>query len=240
MSRKKWYLVMAAMAVAALTLGLVFGLTAGQQQGIQSTQVRQVSQPAAGIPSEGIQVHGRWTIDVLNPDGALVQHLQFENTLTYDATGLLSDVLAADRTPGPWAIYLYAPDISQSPFTASDGNRYQFGGIYEPRDVSNNYMVQPANWNYCAFPNLTVTSEYDPSSCGLKLKGYATAQVDGKITQVQTGETICISSASPDTCTTSLTACSSPYVPFTTKDLDTPCPLNAGQQVMVEVDISFQ
>src|SRR5215469_7481393 len=34
-----------------------------------------------GGPSVGIKVHGHWTIDVRNPDGTLVTHREFENSL---------------------------------------------------------------------------------------------------------------------------------------------------------------
>ena len=39
--------------------------------------------PAATSPGgPGIKVHGRWTIDVLNPDGSLASHHEFDNALT--------------------------------------------------------------------------------------------------------------------------------------------------------------
>lgn len=38
--------------------------------------------PEASGPSEGIQVHGDWTIDVYDEDGTLDQHVEFSNALT--------------------------------------------------------------------------------------------------------------------------------------------------------------
>lgn len=37
--------------------------------------------PASGM-NTGIRVHGHWTIDVLNHDGTLAKHVEFENALT--------------------------------------------------------------------------------------------------------------------------------------------------------------
>src|SRR5713226_6208411 len=42
----------------------------------------------SGGQKEGIKVHGHWTIDVRNPDGTLVTHREFENSLA--ASGTLS------------------------------------------------------------------------------------------------------------------------------------------------------
>ena len=37
--------------------------------------------PHAKTAGEGIAVHGRWIIDVRNPDGTLVSHQDFENAI---------------------------------------------------------------------------------------------------------------------------------------------------------------
>ncbi len=44
---------------------------------------------------EGIKVHGRWTIDVKNPDGSLARHVEFENGLCVASQGGSGDVLLA-------------------------------------------------------------------------------------------------------------------------------------------------
>ena len=52
--------------------------------------------------SEGIQVHGHWTIEVLNPDGSVAEHREFENALTgpggRDLAGLLEGTLSLCET----------------------------------------------------------------------------------------------------------------------------------------------
>lgn len=49
----------------------------GEESEKESTQEK----PAGDGKHEGIKVHGHWTIDVKNPDGTLVRHVEFENSL---------------------------------------------------------------------------------------------------------------------------------------------------------------
>ncbi len=56
---------------------------------------------------ESIKVHGRWTIDVNNPDRSLARHVEFENGLCLNsqtgtnwvATGLLAASIAGKLVP---------------------------------------------------------------------------------------------------------------------------------------------
>src|SRR5712692_7791334 len=54
---------------------------------------------------QGIQVHGWWTISVLNPDGTLVRHTEFENALQ-SGTGdlMLAQILGAQTSIGAWEV----------------------------------------------------------------------------------------------------------------------------------------
>lgn len=62
--------------------------------------------PEAAGPSEGIQVHGDWTIDIYDEDGSLDRHVEFSNALTPPGEDLLLELLAAERTTGPWQIWI--------------------------------------------------------------------------------------------------------------------------------------
>lgn len=59
---------------------------------------------------EGIKVHGHWTIEVRNPDGTLVTHREFENSLQPSGGALLANIIAgttfsAGQTQGAvWAV----------------------------------------------------------------------------------------------------------------------------------------
>jgi hypothetical protein len=63
----------------------------------------------------GITVHGWWKIDVRNPDGKLVRHVEFENNLMVGgATGdaLLTGLLGRTLSAGSWAVVLIVPNGS--------------------------------------------------------------------------------------------------------------------------------
>src|SRR5439155_9641455 len=49
-------------------------------------------------PGDGIKVHGHWTIDVRNPDGALASHNEFENALEPGGASALSGLLGRSST----------------------------------------------------------------------------------------------------------------------------------------------
>lgn len=57
--------------------------------------------------AEGIKVHGRWTIDVRNPDGTLASHNEFDNALTLDGRQVLAGLLSRFWQAGEWRITLF-------------------------------------------------------------------------------------------------------------------------------------
>jgi hypothetical protein len=59
-------------------------------------------------PNEGIKVHGHWTIDVLNRDGSLAAHYEFQNALAnhLGASTFLNGVLSRTKRMGLWSITL--------------------------------------------------------------------------------------------------------------------------------------
>ena len=89
-------------------------------QGVRSAE--QAREPAGG-GDEGIQVHGHWTIDVLDPDGTLVRHVEFDNALLPEASDNLVQLLDGG-TPLRWALFLSGPDAAPIP---CDGQPSCFG-----------------------------------------------------------------------------------------------------------------
>lgn len=71
-------------------------LTAGATSVMQAQSARQ----------DGITVHGHWIIDIINPDGAVASHNEFENALEATGTTALSGVLARTFTPMAWQVQL--------------------------------------------------------------------------------------------------------------------------------------
>lgn len=49
--------------------------------GLVMTTAAQAADARGGGPSEGIKVHGHWTIEVRNPDGSLASRHEFKNAL---------------------------------------------------------------------------------------------------------------------------------------------------------------
>jgi hypothetical protein len=62
------------------------------------------AQSASKGQQEGIKIHGHWTIEVKNPDGKLVTHREFENTLTPAGAQTLADILSGQNFVGSWAV----------------------------------------------------------------------------------------------------------------------------------------
>jgi hypothetical protein len=63
------------------------------------------AKPSRGS-GEGVRVHGHWTIEVLNPDGTLVTHHEFENSLQSAGAQALIASLARLTVIGTWSIVL--------------------------------------------------------------------------------------------------------------------------------------
>jgi hypothetical protein len=217
---------MSRMRTAVLSLGLLLILGAVAAQAGETGPAREVAPEAAPSggtsgPVEGLRVHGHWTIEVRNPDGALVERRDFENALSIGVGDVhLVNVLARTRTAGTWTITANgSPQICEEP--AGTPN---ICWLMEPSDPTPNVGN--------VFKTLT-TSVVGGT---LVLNGTATAQRDGQITAVSTRDNHCASSIAPASCTGGNTAGSAG---ITSTALGTPVSVLTGQQVQVRVVISF-
>lgn len=66
-----------------------------------------------GGPHEGIKVHGHWVIEVKNPDGSLVSHSEFENSLSAGAISL-SEIMSRQFSAGFWSVILALSQSAQN------------------------------------------------------------------------------------------------------------------------------
>jgi hypothetical protein len=212
MSRRKWYAAAAVVIVAAVALGLVLGLTGGGQK--QSTESSQASLASAGVPSEGIQVHGHWTIDVKNPDGSLASHYEFENAFQSGGGGTLASVLAGLITPGTWMVRMNASSASYSL------------RVYEP-----GCSLDPQAGDFRTLTKAAV------GTGGSVLELHGTAQAIGttNFTSVQTSMYSCDNTFSPSGC--GCKGAGPTTITLTT--LPQPIPVQIGQPIVVTVDITF-
>ncbi len=182
-----------------------------------------LNETAGGAPGEGIKVHGRWTIEVINPDGTVADRREFDNALTEDGRGSLARVLARKKSVGGWRIQLDAATSADQAFLNASG--YPDAGHIWESTFSN---TSP---NF--FKTLTVDAPVSGANMDkLVLSGNATAQRNGKVDWVYTWF-----ARNPTTQATTGEYLDSLY-PFTTTSI-TPVALTAGQQVAVTVVISF-
>ena len=78
--------------------------------GLGSAVSAEASEPGRGGPSEGIKVHGRWTIEVKNPNGTLDARHEIENALITTLGGgraLLAGLLGNVYTDPKWSMFLW-------------------------------------------------------------------------------------------------------------------------------------
>ena len=91
--------------LASLITLLAFGTACGQ-----------AAEPEP-VASDGIQVHGHWTVTVTNPDGTVDAVHEFENALAEFSADLLT-ALISDQSPGP-IIWHIAPSDYPSPLPSN-------------------------------------------------------------------------------------------------------------------------
>lgn len=123
--------------------------------------------PARGTP-EGIKVHGHWTIEVKNPDGKVVTHREFENSLVSPNGGqFLAGVLVGSITVGNWYIEL--------------GDTAAAAGIYIgpiQQSGTSNSTCLPSSSETCSY-NLQLSGPYLPPPPRHCARGRANAGTHG-------------------------------------------------------------
>jgi hypothetical protein len=200
--------VVRAALISAVSLGLV------PQAGAQT---------AAEGQREGITVHGRWTVDVRNPDGTLAQHQEFENGLI-DSGLHLAWLLGRLNTTGYWLVSAF--DRQTSP--CQNGTYAVF-----PNDC---LMVEAAGTGVAGtnvFQTLTVSNTGFNNS-QIVLRGTATALTAGRVSEVYTNFGLCPATVGAGGCGRLQEA-----LPFTGTSLPTAIPVASGQIIQVTVVISF-
>jgi hypothetical protein len=183
--------------------------------------------PPAGGPSEGIRVHGDWTIEVRQPDGSLVSRSQFQNALTTLGRDRLNSFLSRANTPGAWAVTLDGTSPSTTPCRLVDGTTPASCNVVESISA-----LSPSSY---VSKNLTVSVPSTGANADkLVLSGSITAGHDGDVKLVGTSNWVCGSSTAPDSCSGTI----GPY-PITQTSLGAAIPVLSGQQILVTVVISF-
>ena len=203
---------------AAAALALLVALVPG----IQPVARAAASASPRGGPSEGIKVHGRWTIDIKNADGSLVSRHEFENALDSDGAVALAEMLARTKVPGEWGVALW-----QVSTTLRRPCPSYFNGACVIGEVGGN---DPE----AQFKTLTVSvPTTGPNTGKLVLSGHATAEADGDIARVSTQVGLCPGTVAPASCAEYR------HIGFTAHNFSTPIVVAASQIIQVTVVISF-
>jgi len=231
MTRKRLQKTLAVLGAAAALAGVATGAvlsrgpdaTGGLQDGpsaaSQPPPASAPTSPAVGGKGDGIEVHGRWTIEVRSAEGALVSRSTFENELTASGRRQLAFILGG-RAVGQWAIRLFGRGIQPC---ARDTGRDTACVVTEADTAVRRDRAS-------TFPTLRVTN---PEPDVLMLEGTATAENSTVVERVRTSLGACSGDTRPADCD------GLPQEDFTDKRLSPTVDWHAGQQLQVTVEFSF-
>jgi len=191
---------------------------------------------SSGGSQEGIKVHGHWTIEVRNPDGKLVTHREFENSLAFDGPLNLATALGGAATVGLWRIEVDFANFPAGPCLSN--NSPSFCLIHQNTDT--NVPSQPG----IDFFNLTVSAPFrpDPNAGKLTLNGTITVATPGAISDVGTALGGCAPSVATANCTLGPAFNSFMVLGFSAFSVATVSPainVAVGQLLQVTVVFSF-
>jgi hypothetical protein len=203
-----------------------------------------------GSLRQGLQVHGHWVINIRNPDGTLVEHREFENSLQPTGAGMLVGLLSGYMVPGDWMIAMNGGLTGITPCPI------QCALVHNEGTQPALFYCLPPNGYYCTGSTLTYTFNLGNLSTGagspsIVLNGTITAPNVGSIGTVNTVLSTCANipnvlpnSPSPTTIETnspaSCPAAENQFNPlFTSANLTPAIPVNSGQQIQVIVTITF-
>lgn len=174
---------------------------------------------------EGIKVHGHWAIEVRNPDGTVVTHREFENSLTAGGAAILSSLLSRSVSLGSWTVEVGSSTAPPCQNTSAGVPSACL--IHEPGTA----FVPDNNSVF----TLTVASGAGNT---LILSGTAAAGINGNIDQVQTFSSVCANTFAPSS-PCSVAAQLPQSAILTSATLTSPIVVSQGQTIAVTVTISF-
>jgi hypothetical protein len=200
--------------------------------------------PSSGM-KQAIRMHGHWIIDIKNPDGTLVQHHEFENSIQYDGQNYLIGLMSGYGAAGPWEIYFSSVGANAST-SPCDSAQYPYCAIVYSTATQPGLFV--CNGLYTCAQNLTITPTFGVGPT-LTLSGSIAATQAGSIGFVGTGMNACggtagsngyptaISTITPAACYLSTTSSFSGTATSTT--LSAPISVAQGQIIQVTVVLSL-
>jgi hypothetical protein len=193
-------------------------------EGQAESSEKSAEEKPSGDGGQGdIKVHGHWTIEVRDPDGTVVSHREFENSIQQGAQALTA-ILGHQAASGFWSVDLYV-----SP---------NCGNVNSPACI----IAEPGPPLFIVPPNSTnLVASVTNSGASLTLAGSVQAPVAMQIANVQTVLSTCLPRFSSAACTQVGGPGAGQYAAFgfTSTNRATPDVVQAGQIVQVTVVISF-
>ena len=224
---KKWIGVVGRMLLAYALIFSQSALARQNQKATDKANAKQTSGPAQerrapSGPNEGIKVHGHWTIEVRNPDGTVVTHREFENSLQPGGANLLGRYLSRAATVGHWEVDLASTTVQPCIGIASVGP--------QPCEIVEANSLIPTGGQI--FATLMVSS----GAAGFVLSGTAVAEQNGAIDTVHSSNTFCDATISLATCPGTAFAI---RLIFTSANVNPAVNVSTGQTVAVTVTFTF-
>jgi hypothetical protein len=201
---------------------------------ISSVQAKEVAAQPGETESKdqdtGIKVHGHWVINVFSPNGQLVSHTEFENSLQSTGMEFLAQVLGGQKSVGNWELSFAGTSGPCTTLFAPTGTPVGTC-VIKPGTAT----VTSCGSNGCT-SNIMEPPQVPFNGTTMQLIGALTFPSAGNITQVETIVSNCNSSTSPFTCY------GNPAVSkgvFTSANLPTAVKVAANQLVQITVTFSF-
>lgn len=149
--------------------------------------------PEAGGPSEGVQVHGDWTIDIYNEDGSLDESVEFSNALQFGGERTLNQLLGGNVSPsGLWRIG-YGTSVSDADFIDNVQADNGATGDGDARLVGSATAEAGGTISYVETRMGTCSATTAPQSCTADSNGFiftSTNLAGDDIATVSAGQTI--------------------------------------------------
>jgi len=194
----------------------------------EETRIEKKDKENASAMRSGIQVHGHWIIEILDKDGKSVSLNEFDNDLQMSKA--LSHMLGLGGSQygsyGGWLVMLKGtpqPCGVNGCLVSTSAN-----------SCSNSSSMDPHSTNLTK----TLRATGDPWWWDIVLSGSVVFDQNSSLDHVYTMVKICNDTILPSGCATAdYPDCF--FENLTEKQLTTPIPIQAGQQVLVTVEISF-
>jgi hypothetical protein len=184
--------------------------------------------PPAGGAQEGITVHGRWVVEVQNPDGTVASRTEFNNALA-SGNQILTNLLSRAGYANRWELLLSAVGNQVSPCQGGTGGKFaNWCRIVE--SAASNVTNGTAESR-----DLVVTT----AVTSLSMTGTITALADGIVGRVATSLGACTMSTPVASCNSAGSAVLFSDAALGDAGKPAPVPVVAGQIIKLTVTFTF-